>query len=151
MFTVSEVAGVAGISVRTLHHYDERGLLSPQQRSDAGYRLYSRADLERLQEILFWRELGFALGEITAVIDDPSHDRTSALRRQRGLIVAKAEHLQRMIEAIDGAIAAHERGIMMNEAEMFEVFGDFDPRRYDAEVEERWSGELLDESRRRTS
>jgi DNA-binding transcriptional MerR regulator len=150
-FTVSEVAGLAGITVRTLHHYDERGLLSPQERSDAGYRLYSRTDLERLQEILFWRELGFALDEIADVIDDPNHDRTTALRRQRALIEAKVAHLRRLIDSIDAAIDANERGTAMNEQEMFEVFGDFDPREYEAEVEGRWSGELLDESRRRTA
>ncbi len=150
-FTVSEVARFAGVTVRTLHHYDEVGLLAPNGRSDAGYRLYDHSDLERLQEILFFRELGFRLDEIKAAMSDPGHDRLDALRRQRSLIDAKASHLRRMIDAIDEAIAAHERGITMNENDMFEVFGDFDPRVHEAEVEERWSGELLDESRRRTS
>jgi DNA-binding transcriptional MerR regulator len=150
-YTVSEAARVAGVTVRTLHHYDAIGLLPPGARSDAGYRLYDRADLERLQEILLYRELGFGLGEITAAMDDPCYDRLAALRTQREQVVGKAAHLQRVIAAIDAAIDAHERGIPMDEADMFEVFGDFDPRAHEAEVEERWAGELLDESRRRTS
>ena len=78
MRTVSEVSELANVTVRTLHHYDEIGLLSPAARSDAGYRLYSRADLERLQEILVWRQLGFSLTEIRRLLDDPGHDRLGA-------------------------------------------------------------------------
>jgi len=150
-YTVSEVARLAGVTVRTLHHYDDVGLLAPDERSDAGYRLYEHGDLERLQEILFFRELGFGLEAIKAAIDDPGHDRLTALQRQRSLVEAKSAHLHRMIAAIDAAIEAHQRGTTMNEEDMFDVFGEFDPREYEAEVEERWSGELLDESRRRTS
>lgn len=149
--TVSEVARLAGVTVRTLHHYDEVGLLSPGSRSDAGYRLYEHADLERLHEVLFLRELGFALDEIKSALDDPSHDRVASLRQQRALVHGKIDHLRRLVASLDVAIRAHEEGTTMNESEMFEVFGDFDPRTYEAEVEERWSGELLDESRRRTS
>jgi MerR family transcriptional regulator, thiopeptide resistance regulator len=64
MKTVGEVAELAGVTVRTLHHYDELGLLSPSERSEAGYRLYSHEDVARLQEILIWRQLGFVLAEI---------------------------------------------------------------------------------------
>jgi DNA-binding transcriptional MerR regulator len=147
--TVSEVARLAGVTVRTLHHYDEIGLLHPSGRSDSGYRLYRSADLERLHEILFWRELGFALGEIRELVDGPGHDRGAALRRQRTLLDGRAARLRDVIGAVENAIAAHEGGLPMTEEEMFEVFGDFDPTQYEEEVEERWSGPLLDESRRR--
>jgi DNA-binding transcriptional MerR regulator len=70
MHTVGELSTLAGVSVRALHHYDEIGLLVPSGRSDAGYRLYSYADLERLHEILVWRQLGFALDDIRALLDD---------------------------------------------------------------------------------
>ena len=69
-YTVGQVAGLAGVTVRTLHHYDEIGLLSPGDRSNAGYRRYGDADLERLQQILFYRELGFALDEIAVMLGD---------------------------------------------------------------------------------
>ena len=76
-YTVGEVARLANVSVRTLHHYDEIGLLEPSQRSDAGYRLYSDDDLERLQQILLYRELDFALEEIAQVLTDPGFDRST--------------------------------------------------------------------------
>jgi MerR family transcriptional regulator, thiopeptide resistance regulator len=149
--TVSDVARLSGVTVRTLHHYDHIGLLRPSERTDAGYRLYDRFDLERLQEILLWRELGFGLDEIDSILSDPSHMRLEALRRQRAMIMWKVGRLQEIVAAIEIAMEANERGIMLSEEEMFEVFGDFDPREHDAEVEQRWSGELIDESRRRTA
>jgi DNA-binding transcriptional MerR regulator len=149
--TVSRVAQLAGVSVRTLHHYDDIGLLCPSSRSDAGYRLYEHRDLERLQEVRFLRELGFALDEIKGALDDPAHDRLASLRTQRALVNGKIAHLGRIVVSIDAAINAQEKRMPMNDEEMFEVFGDFDPRKHESEVEERWSGELLDESQRRTS
>ena len=78
MRTVGELSRLAGVTVRTLHHYDEIGLLRPSGRSDAGYRLYSYEDLARLQEILVWRQLGFSLPEIQQLLDDP--DTTASAR-----------------------------------------------------------------------
>ena len=100
--TVSDVARIAGVSVRTLHHYDDVGLLTPSGRSDAGYRLYEHDDLERLQEVLFLRELGFALDEIRRALDDPTHDRLGSLQDQRTLINGKISHLKRLIAACPG-------------------------------------------------
>src|SRR5437764_5113455 len=108
MKTVKEVAEVSGVTVRTLHHYDEIGLLRPSDRSEAGYRLYTREDLGRLQEILGWRELGFSLGEIAALVDDPHYDRASALRRQRDLVEQERERLASLRAALDAAIAAED-------------------------------------------
>jgi DNA-binding transcriptional MerR regulator len=81
--TGSQVAKLAGVTVRTLHHYDELGLVRPSQRSEAGYRLYEDRDLERLQQGLFFRELGFPLEEIARLVNDPSFDVRAALRMQR--------------------------------------------------------------------
>ena len=150
-YTVGEVAALAGISKRTLHHYDEIGLLRPSGRSRAGYRLYEKADLRRLQEVLTFRELGFSLDEIRSAVTDPTYDRGEALRRQRVLLARQLEHLETLVLSIDEAIGAHEKGIEMSGEDMLEVFGDFDPKQYEAEVEERWSGPALDESLRRTS
>jgi DNA-binding transcriptional MerR regulator len=148
--TVGQVAEVAGVTVRTLHHYDALGLLTPGARSEAGYRLYEDADCERLQEILFYRELGFGLGEINVILRDPEYDRAGALRQQRDLLVVRKDRLQTMIGAVETALDAHEKGITMTKEEMFEVFGDFDPEVHEAEVEERWAGPALEQSKRRT-
>ena len=113
---------MTGVTVRTLHHYDEIGLLAPSGRSEAGYRLYAYADLARLQEILVWRALGFSLGEIQALLDDPAYDRIGALRRQRELVQREAERLGGLRNALDSAIEAEEKGTTMQENTMFDGF-----------------------------
>lgn len=149
--TVGEVAKLAGVSVRTLHHYDEIGLLTPSERSDADYRLYGEADLADLQQVLFFKELGFGLDEIGRIMRDPSFDRREALEFQHGMLAEKAAQLSRMVGAVDAALDAMERGTTMDEKDMFEVFGDFDPKEYEAEAEQRWGGtDTYKESMRRT-
>lgn len=151
MRTVSELAKLAGVTVRTLHHYDEVGLVVPSARTEAGYRLYGPGDLERLQLVLFYRELGFGLAEIKQLLDRPGFDRGEALRSQRDLLVARANRLAHMITAVDQAIAAHEEGTEMTDETMFEVFGD-EQRELQAEAERRWGDtDAYRESRRRTS
>jgi DNA-binding transcriptional MerR regulator len=135
MRTVGEVAQLAGVTVRLLHHYDEVGVLSPVARSDAGYRLYGYEDLERLQEILVWRQLGFSLGEIKALLDDPSHDRRAALQRQRELVQSELGRLGAVGRALDAAIEALDGGTQVKETTMFEGF---DQSQYEEEVRDRW-------------
>lgn len=149
--TVGEVAALANVTVRMLHHYDEIGLVRPSGRSTAGYRLYDETDLERLQTVLFYRELGFGLEDIRRIISDPGYDRGTALREQRDLLEAESHRLRRMRSAIDEAIAAHERGQTMTDEAMFEVFGE-DQRALRQEAEERWGHtDAWGESRRRTA
>ena len=149
MKTVGEVAELAGVTVRTLHHYDELGLLSPSGRSDAGYRLYSHEDLARLREILIWRSLGFPLTEISALLDDPGHDRLAALERQRELVEREIERLGALAAAVDAAIAAHRDG---DEMEVDTMFEGFDPTEYEEEARERWGHtEAYQESARRAA
>jgi DNA-binding transcriptional MerR regulator len=136
--TVGAVARLAGVTVRTLHHYDEIGLVAPSGRTGAGYRTYGRTEVERLQEVLFFRELGFALEEIKQIVSRPGYDRLTALVRQRELLEAKAEHLLALIDAVAGAVHAERTGATMTSEEMLEVFGDFDPAEYEQEAEERW-------------
>jgi MerR family transcriptional regulator, thiopeptide resistance regulator len=151
MRTVSEVAALAGVTVRTLHHYDEIGLVRPSDRTAAGYRLYADRDLERLQLVLFYRELGFGLAEISALLDGSDLDRGHVLREQRALLAAQADRLQRMVTAVDRAIAAHEEGTTMTDESMFEVFGD-EQRGYQQDAEQRWGDTpAYRESRRRTA
>jgi MerR family transcriptional regulator, thiopeptide resistance regulator len=151
-YAVGHLARVAGVSVRTLHHYDEVGLLTPARRGPAGYRLYTIDDLERLQQILFFRELGFTLAEIRAIMLDPGFERRAALEAQQELLRQKARRLEKLIAAVGAAIHAGERGFHMNQSEMFEAFGDFDPAEYEAEARRRWGGtSAYKESARRTA
>jgi DNA-binding transcriptional MerR regulator len=116
-YSISQVADLAGVTVRTLHHYDEIGLLSPGGRSAAGYRIYEEPDLERLQRILFYRELGFALVEIAAIVNNPHTDAVGHLRRQRGLLTGKIERLRKMVAAIDHEMEAREMDIKLTPEE----------------------------------
>ncbi|MFE7853977.1 MerR family transcriptional regulator [Streptomyces sp. NPDC057403] len=151
-YAVGEVAGFAGVTVRTLHHYDAIGLLVPSARSHAGHRRYSEADLDRLQQILFYRELGFPLEEVAALLDDPDTDPRAHLRRQHELLTARIEKLQKMAEAVEHAMEARKMGINLTPKERFEVFGDKDPDRYAEEAEARWGGtEAYAESQRRAA
>jgi DNA-binding transcriptional MerR regulator len=149
--TVGQVAGLASVSVRTLHHYDELGLLVPSVRTEAGYRLYADADLATLQQILFFRELGFGLTDIARIMHDPHFDRLEALRMQRRMLTEKSTRLAKMARAVDAAIDATEGGGPMDATDMFEAFGGFDPKEYEKEAEERWgSTDAYKESARRT-
>ncbi len=137
-YSVGQVAGFAGVTVRALHHYDEIGLLCPGARSHAGHRRYDDADLDRLQQILFYRELGFPLDEIAALLDDPATDPVDQLRRRHEVLTGRIEALRRMAEAVERAMEARKMGINLTPREKFEVFGDHDPDQYAEEVEQRW-------------
>ena len=151
-YTVGQLADLAHVSVRTLHHYDAIGLLSPTARTGAGYRLYGHDALEQLQQILLFREHDFPLDAIARIMLDPSFDRRSALAAQREQLAARAERTTTILAAIDAALDALDRGEPMHDADMFEVFGDFDPRQYEIEVVERWGDtEPYRESARRTA
>jgi DNA-binding transcriptional MerR regulator len=146
------VADLAGVTIRALHHYDEIGLLSPGGRSAAGYRIYEEPDLERLQQVLFYRELGFALEEIAAIVNDPHTDAVGHLRHQRGLLTRKIERLQKMVAAIDHEMEAREMNIKLTPEEKLEVFGDFVPEEHAEEAEQRWGGtDAYQQSQRRVS
>ena len=101
MRTVKEISEVTGISVRTLHYYDEIGLLKPTSKSDAGYRLYDDKALETLQQILFFREFDIPLKEIKAVIENPALEKNQILQVQRRMLVSKKERMERLIASID--------------------------------------------------
>ncbi|MBT2393196.1 MerR family transcriptional regulator [Streptomyces sp. ISL-1] len=151
-YSVGEVASFASVTVRTLHHYDEIGLLSPGGRSHAGHRRYDDADLDRLQQILFYRELGFPLDEVAALLDDPDADPQAHLRRQHELLTVRIEKLQKMAEAVEHAMEARKMGINLTPEEKFEVFGECDPERYEEESRRRWGdSEPYRESQRRVA
>lgn len=101
MRTVKEVSDITGISVRTLHYYDEIGLLKPSAKSEAGYRLYDDEALETLKQVLFFREFGIPLKDIRSMIDDPDFDRASVMKLHREMLMAEKERIQRLITGID--------------------------------------------------
>lgn len=148
---VGELATLARVSIRTLHHYDAIALLRPTGRSEAGYRIYEVDDLERLQQLLFFRELGFSLKDIRRIMTASRFDRRRALLAQRELLREKARRTKAMVEAIDRALERGEGSRGMKEKEMFEVFEGFDPADYEEEVKARWGEtDAYQESSRRT-
>lgn len=153
--TVGQLARLSGVTVRTLHHYDETGLLHPTRRSDAGYRLYDTDDVARLQQILFYRELGFTLDDVAGLLDDPTVDPIDHLTRQHELLGAQIRRLEEMRAAVERHLEARQMGIDLTPEEMLEVFGAeyaANHDAYQAEAEERWGGsDAWAQSRRRTS
>lgn len=109
MRTVKEISDLTGISVRTLHYYDEIGLLKPTEKSDAGYRLYDDKALETLQQILFFREFDISLKEIKAVLDNPALERNQILQVQRKMLVTKKERMERLIAGIDDILKGENK------------------------------------------
>jgi len=150
-YQVKDVARLAGVSVRTLHHYDAIGLLVPGGRTTAGYRLYTEADLLRLQQILIGRELGLPLEEIRQSLDDPGFDQKAALLDQRQRLHDRARQAEAMIRAIDTALAALDCSATTGEIAMADLFDGFDPSRYEEEARHRWGGtDAFAETERRT-
>lgn len=124
MKTVKEVSELTGISVRTLHYYDQIGLLPPTGKSEGGYRLYDEKALETLQQILFFREFDLPLGQIKAILTDPDLDRESVLTMQRRMLAAKKERLERLIAGIDGLLKGEAQMdfAIFDQSELEEMF-----------------------------
>ncbi len=136
--TVGRAAALLGLTVRTLHHWDEIGLAEPSARSAAGYRLYTDADVERLRRIVVYRELGLGLDEVRSVLDDPATEVVSALRAQQGQLAERIERLSSLSGDLDTMIAAHERGLLLSEEEQTAAFGPAWNPGWPAEARERW-------------
>ncbi len=150
-YSVSQIGRLAGVSVRTLHHYDQIGLLSPACRSGAGYRRYDDDDLRRLQQILFYRELGFPLSDIADLVSDPGVQPSEHLRRQHRLLVGRLAHTRELVKAVKLAMEADKMGISLTPEERLAVFGDYDPGRYADEAASRWGEtDAYRQSRQRT-
>lgn len=124
MMTVKELSKLTGISARTLHYYDEIGLLAPTEKSEAGYRLYDGQALEKLQQILFFREFDIPLKDIKAVMDNPALDRNALLQMQRDMLAAKKERLERLIASIDDILKGGNKldFTVFNETEVEQMF-----------------------------
>ena len=136
--TVGRVAGLVGVSVRTLHHWDEIGLVTPSARSWAGYRLYGPDDVARIHRVLVYRETGMPLAEVARVLDDPHVDAVAHLARQRELLQARIAHLTRMLRAVDTMMERNSMGQNLTPQQQAEILGaEWDPA-WQEEAEERW-------------
>ena len=143
---IKEFAEQIGVSVRTLHYYDEIGLLKPSEVDvQNGYRFYDERSLERMQEILFYRELDFSLKTIAQILSSPDYDKQQALTRQRKLLLAKKERLERLIDALDSMEKGE--GFMKPNNEYEDL-----KNKYAEEVRQRWgSTDAYKESQQRNT
>jgi DNA-binding transcriptional MerR regulator len=150
---VGRLAELAGVTVRTLHHYDEIGLVQPSGRTSAGYRVYGAADVERLRQVLLYRRLGFGLREVADLVSDPSTDAVAHLRRQRSLLLEQRDRVDAIVAAIDKELEARSMGINLTPEEQLEVFGtDKVGGEWADEAEQRWGDtDAYQQSQRRAA
>lgn len=137
-YAVTDVAARCHLSVRALHHYDAIGLLRPSRRSAANYRLYDDQDLQRLQQILIYRELGLSLDAVAALLDAEPAAREHVLRTQRAALLAQQERLQAMLQMVDANLKAIKEHQTMNPDTLFQGTQTFREGEYAAEAEQRW-------------
>ncbi|WP_407269427.1 MerR family transcriptional regulator [Radiobacillus sp. PE A8.2] len=121
-YTVQKLAEIAGISRRTLRYYDEIGILKPARINSSGYRIYGQKEVDRLQHILFYKELGIKLEEINEIVTAPTFDEAAALRKHREKLLEKKEQLNLLIANVNKTIASKERSIIMQNEEKFAGF-----------------------------
>ncbi|WP_099221822.1 MerR family transcriptional regulator [Listeria costaricensis] len=149
-YTIQKLALLAGVTPRTLRYYDQIGLLKPARASTNGYRIYGQAEVDRLQQILLYRELELGLDEIKELLDDPSFDRKSALMNHQQKLLAKKGRLERIIELVDRSIQAEERMITMTDQEKFDAFKDQlvheNEAQYGKEIREQYGDQTVDAS-----
>ena len=138
LYTVKQVAKLSGVTVRTLHHYDQVGLLKPAQVGENGYRYYGREELLRLQQILFHRELELPLEAIADVLDRPGFDRLGALKRQREALSQKASRYRKLIQTLDRTLAALEGETEMKDKDLYQGFAPEKQAEYEAELIDRF-------------
>jgi DNA-binding transcriptional MerR regulator len=149
-YTIGQLAQAAGVSVRTLHHYDHIGLLAPASRTGAGYRLYAEQEMLRLQQILFFRELEVPLDEVRRILDDPGVDQVAALEQHRRLLHQRRDRLTRLLRTIDRTIKAlAEDKMTLTDEELYQGFTTEQIERYEREAREMYDPALVEESKKR--
>lgn len=156
LYKIKEVSNLAGVTVRTLHHYDAINLLKPCYISDSGYRFYGNEELEKLQQILFFRELDFSLDKIKDILNSPDFDKAHCLGIHRQLLIEKRQRLDNIIASLDKTLISLEGGTEMSKKEMFKPFEMKDieehKARYAKETEERYgNSDAYKESQKKTS
>lgn len=154
-YTVQKLAQLAGVSARTLRYYDEFGILKPARINSSGYRIYGQAEVGRLQQILFFRELGVSLERIREIITEPSFDAVQALREHRAGLLERRVQLDALIAAVDKTIAFKEGKIEMSDKEKFAAFKqkmiDENEAKYGKEIREKYGEEVVEKANRKFS
>ncbi|MBP7073416.1 MAG: MerR family transcriptional regulator, partial [Clostridia bacterium] len=149
-YTVQKLGKLAGISTRTLRYYDEIGILKPARINTSGYRIYGQKEVDRLQQILFYRELGVSLDSIREIVTAPSFDGAKALREHRRKLLEKREQLDLLIANVEKTIALTEGRISMTDKEKFEGFKqkllDDNEKKYGKEVREKYGEDAVEKS-----
>ncbi|BAE86029.1 MerR family transcriptional regulator [Desulfitobacterium hafniense] len=152
-YTVQKLAHLAGVSSRTLRYYDEIGILKPARISSSGYRIYGQQEVDRLQQILFYRELGMSLEGIKDMVTSPDFDGAKALREHREKLLEKREQLEQLIANVEKTIAQKEGRITMSDKEKFEGFKrkmiEENEAKYGEEIREKYGEETVEESNRK--
>jgi len=149
MYTVKQLADLAGVSIRTLHYYDEIKLLEPTSVGENGYRYYSEANLLRLQQILLYREMGLGLLQIKDVLDAPDFELVSALRAHRGVLRARLARLEQLVDTVDSTIMRLVGEVDMRDDHLFDGFNEAQQAKYTEEARELYGAETVDASVRR--
>jgi DNA-binding transcriptional MerR regulator len=149
-YTVQKLGNLAGISARTLRYYDEIGILKPARINSSGYRIYGQAEVDRLQQILFYRELGLDLDSIKEIVTAPTFDGAIALREHREKLLEKVEQLEKLIRNVDRTIASTEGRMKMSNKEKFEGFKkkmvEENEKKYGKEIREKYGEERVNQS-----
>ena len=149
-YTVQKLGQMAGISTRTLRYYDEIGILKPARINSSGYRIYGQKEVDRLQQILFYRELGVNLERIKEIVTAPSFDEVEALREHQAKLLEKKEQLDKLISNVEKTIALTEGRISMSDKEKFEGFKqklvEDNEKKYGKEIREKYGDEVVNKS-----
>lgn len=138
LHTVKQLSTLAGVSVRTLHYYDEIGLLKPSMVGENGYRYYDDQALLRLQQILFYRELDVELPQIKTLLDEPGFDVVTALQEHRQALQTRIDRLQTLMQTVDNTILQQVGEVNMSKKQLFKGFSEEQQKHYEAEAEKQW-------------
>jgi DNA-binding transcriptional MerR regulator len=149
-YTVQKLARLAGISTRTLRYYDEIGILKPARMNSSGYRIYGQAEVNMLQQILFYKELGISLENIKKIVTDPSFNGIEALKEHRAQLLEKRKQLDLLIANVEKTIALTEGRMSMTDKEKFEGFKqkliDDNEKKYGKEIRNKYGADTVNKS-----
>lgn len=152
-YTVQKLSKIAGISTRTLRYYDEIELLKPLKINSSGYRIYGQNEVNKLQQILFYRELGISLENIKNIINSPTFDSLSALKEHHSKLLAKRKQIDLLIENVTKTIALKEGKYIMTDSEKFEGFKekmiDENEKNYGNEIREKYGEDVINQSNKK--
>ncbi len=147
--SIKQLSTLAGVSVRTLHFYDQIGLLTPQRYRENNYRFYTQESVLKLQQILFFREMEFSLDQIAGILNQPNFDLIQALEEHRKALKSKAKRLNTLLETIDNTISNLKGQKDVAQTEYFKGFSDEQQAEYEKEAAQIWDPEMVHESNRR--